>query len=177
LDNIILSESNAITITLHLSHTKEELWSFEHFNHSTNWRLHLLEHFFCAVNFIQVPLNFLLQNNNFILQRLLKIEFLLIGIISSFNNSLNLLFDFLIALFQQIILCIKHIYIIEKTVVLLFCLYECCYYFFDIWNACCLFYLIEGIFNHFYVSQILIHKFSFFFVSFYYFIQSSFKNH
>jgi len=174
LNNIILGESNSITVTLHLSDTKEKLRSFEHFNHRTYWRLHFLEHFLCAIHLIQVSLNFLLQNDNFILQWLLKIEFLLVWIISSFNNSLDLLFDFLIAFFQQIIFGIQHVHIVEKTIVLLLRFYECCNYFFDVWDAGCLLNLVKCIFNYFNISQILVHQFSFFFVCFYYFIQSPF---
>jgi hypothetical protein len=96
--------------------------------------------------------------------------------LSSLDNLLDLIFNFFIAFLELIELCIEHINVILKTVVLLFSFDESCNDFLNVGDSGGLLDLVESILNDFNVSQVLVHELSLFFVGLDNLIQSSLSN-
>ena len=121
-------------------------------------------------------LNLLQEHVALVVKTFLKILFFDVSQLTSLDDLLDLLFDLFVTLLELIELRVKHVHVILETVVLFLGLDEGGDYFLDIRDTSGLLDLVKRIFDYFYVSQILLHQFSFFSVCFLDLTESSFKD-
>ena len=77
---------------------------------------------------------------------------------SALYDTVYLVFNVAIAFFEEVCLCSKHINIVVKTVVLFFRFNEWSYNLVYGGNTCGVFNLLEGVFNDFNISEVLVHQ-------------------
>lgn len=107
-----------------------------------------------------LSVDLLFEHLDLVFQRLLQVQLLLLGESGALIDALDLHLDFLVALFEVIVLGVERIHIVEQRVVLLLSLNERRHNLFDVRNASGLLDLIESVLNDLDVSQVLVHELS-----------------
>lgn len=164
LDDVVLSEDDAVLIVLLLCNTKEELAKLEHVNHRSDVRLNLLKHLLGVVRIVLRFFNLVLEHLALVTEGLLQVHLFLEAQLASLVDLGDLLLDFLVALLQLVVLRVEHVHVVEQAVVLLLCLDESGDDFFDVGDTSRLLDLIESVFDDFDVPEVLLHQLSLLFV-------------
>lgn len=194
LHDVVLSKRDAVLVVLSLSYAQVEFRFLEHLDHSANGRLDLSEHLLRLCSVVQakrkvnqlVTLGFIclhllsvdliFEHGHLVLEGLLQVELLFLRESGALINSLDLLFDIDVALFEMVVFGVERIHIVEQRIVLLLCLDERRHDLFDVRNTSGLLDLIECVLDDLHVSQILVHQLSLLLVSLNDFVEATAKN-